>query len=179
MPADDQFRLAINDQIYLSPLSPGDIPLLIEYLNEQDIYERTLRVPSPYAAADAEKFLAFAAEATQKHGHPLNFAIRQQGGALIGGLGFDGLANGHRAEIGYWLAKPFWGRGIMTDVVRGACEFAVTTWGLVRVTAHVFESNLASARVLEKCGFVLEGRLRKHHLKDGKFLDSRLYALVR
>jgi RimJ/RimL family protein N-acetyltransferase len=67
----------------------------------------------------------------------------------------------------------------MTDVVRSACAFAAQQWKLVRITAHVFDFNVASARVLEKCGFELEGHLRKHHQKDGKFLDSRLYALVK
>src|SRR5690606_12348842 len=86
---------------------------------------------------------------------------------------------GHKAEIGYWLAKPWWGRGIMTAVVGKACEYAFSRWQLVRITAHVFESNIASARVLEKNGFEFERLLRKHHLKDGRFLDSRLFALVR
>ena len=67
----------------------------------------------------------------------------------------------------------------MTDVVRSACDFALAEWKLVRIMAHVFEFNKASARVLEKCGFELEGLLRKHHQKDGKFLDSRLYTLVK
>lgn len=66
----------------------------------------------------------------------------------------------------------------MTGVVRAACAFAIAEWKLVRITAHVFELNKASARVLEKSGFELEGLLRKHHQKDGKFLDSKLYALV-
>lgn len=118
-------------------------------------------------------------EATEKHRHPLHFAIRDENEKAIGGFGFEGLTYGHRAEIGYWLAKPFWENGIMTDVVRALCEFAFAEWNLVRITAHVFLFNKASARVLEKNGFECEGVLRKHHRKDEKFLDSRLYALVR
>ena len=67
----------------------------------------------------------------------------------------------------------------MTDVVRSACSFAIREWKLVRITAHVFEFNAASARVLEKNGFQLEGHLRKHHRKGDVFIDSRLYAQVR
>lgn len=100
---------------------------------------------------------------------------------MIGGCGFDGVQVGksHRAEIGYWLAKPYWGRGIMTAVVRRLCDFAFEQFGLVKITAHVFADNGASAKVLEKCGFQQEGYLRKHYLKDGQFLDSRLFALVK
>ena len=82
--------------------------------------------------------------------------------ALIGGCGFDSFQVGksHRAEVGYWLAKPLWGRGIMTAVVRRVCRHAFEEFGLVKITAHVFSHNPASARVLEKCGFREEGFLR-------------------
>jgi RimJ/RimL family protein N-acetyltransferase len=110
-----------------------------------------------------------------------HWAIRDEHGSLIGGLG---LVNGeafasHRAEIGYWLGKPHWGGGIMTAVVRRICDIAFAEFGLVKITAHVFSDNVASARVLEKCGFQLEGLLRKHYLKDLKFFDSRLFSLVK
>ena len=94
-------------------------------------------------------------------------------------FGFEELAKGHLAQIGYWLAKPYWSQGIMTAVVGKACEHAVAQWKLVRITAYVFYVNVTSARVLEKNGFTCEGNLRKHFLKDRRFLDSKLYALVR
>jgi RimJ/RimL family protein N-acetyltransferase len=77
------------------------------------------------------------------------------------------------------LAKPFWGRRIMTAVVRRLCQHAFEEFGLVKVTAHIFSDNRASARVLEKCGFQEEGFLRKHYLKDGQFLDARPFALLK
>ena len=108
-----------------------------------------------------------------------NQSIRDENDFLIGLLGFESLRHGHRAEIGYWLARPYWGQGIMTNVVRAACTYSIEQWNLVRITANVFEFNTASARVLEKNGFHLEGTLRKVHLKDDRFIDAKLYALVR
>jgi RimJ/RimL family protein N-acetyltransferase len=64
-------------------------------------------------------------------------------------------------------------------VVQRACQHAFEEFGLVKLTAHVFAHNTASARVLEKCGFHEEGFLRKHFRKDGQFLDARLFALLR
>ena len=64
------------------------------------------------------------------------------------------------AEIGYWLAEPFWGRGIATDAVRAIVDYAFASFGLIGVEAHVFEWNLASCRVLEKVGFVQESGRR-------------------
>lgn len=85
----------------------------------------------------------------------------------------------HRAEIGYWLARPFWGRGLMTNAVGAFVRYAFRELELRRLTAHVFEQNLASARVLEKNGFKLEGHLREHFLKEGKPLNARVYGLLR
>jgi len=118
---------------------------------------------------------------TKQQGRPVQWAIRTPDDALIGGCGFDGFQIGksHRAEVGYWLAKPFWGRGIMTAVVQQVCRNAFEEFGLVKVTAHVFSYNPVSARVLEKCGFQQEGFLRKHFLKDGQFIDARLFALLK
>jgi len=173
-------KLVVNDQVHLSEFRPSDKDALIAYLNDRDIYDRTLRIPFPYTDASADEWLALVARITNQQGRPVHWAIRT-GEALIGGCGFDGFQVGksHRAEVGYWLAKPFWGQGIMTAVVRRLCRHAFEEFGLVKITAHVFPNNPASARVLEKCGFQQEGFLRKHFLKDGQLMDARLFALLR
>jgi RimJ/RimL family protein N-acetyltransferase len=174
-------KVVVNDQVHLSEFCSSDKDALIEHLNDPDIYDRMLRIPFPYTDADADKWLALAAKVTEQQGRPVLWAIRTAEDALIGGCGFDGLriGNAHQAEVAYWLAQPFWGRGIMTAVVRRVCRHAFQEFGLVRITAHVFAHNPASARVLEKCGFQEEGLLRKHFLKDGKFIDARLFALLK
>jgi RimJ/RimL family protein N-acetyltransferase len=174
-------NIIVNDQVHLSEFRSSDKHALVEHLNDRDLYDRTLRIPFPYADADADDWLALVAKATKQQGRPVHWAIRMGDDALIGGCGFDDLQVGksHRAEIGYWLAKPFWGRGIMTAVVQQACQHAFEEFGLVKITAHVFAHNPASARVLEKCGFQQEGFLRRHFLKDGKFIDARLFALLK
>jgi [ribosomal protein S5]-alanine N-acetyltransferase len=174
-------KIVVNSQIYLSEIRPSDKPALIEHLNDRNIYDRTFRIPFPYTDADAEAFLARVAKATEQHGQPAHFAIRTGDDALIGVCGLNDFEIGksHRAEVGYWLAKPLWGQGIMTSVVKTACQYAVDEFGLVKIIAHVVTHNPASARVLEKCGFVQEGLLRKHFVKDGEFVDVRLFALLR
>jgi RimJ/RimL family protein N-acetyltransferase len=173
-------KIDVNDQVYLSEFEVADKPALVQYLNDPDIYDRTLRIPFPYSESNAVDWLALVDKTTQQQGRPVQWAIRTPDGALIGGCGFDGfqLGKSHLAEVGYWLAKPFWGRGIMPAVVRRVCRYAFEEFGLVKITAHVFPHNPASARVLEKCGFQEEGFLRKHYLKDGKYLDGRLFALL-
>jgi ribosomal-protein-alanine N-acetyltransferase len=169
--------IPITPAVCLTEIRAADKYECVKRINDREIYDRTLRIPHPYNEAHFDQWLAIVAESTQRHGQPVQFAIRESG-SLIGALGFDELVKGHQAEIGYWLAKAWWGRGIMTAAVARACAHAFEQWSLVRITAHVFSSNTASARVLEKNGFQLEGLLRKHHLKDERFLDSKLYALV-
>ncbi len=172
--------IPVNEQVHLAAFAPGDEAALVTALNNPAIYERTLRIPYPYTESDARTWLAHLEQKTREQGRPVCWAIRDAGGRLIGGVGFDDFVAGqsHRAEIGYWLAQPYWGRGLMTAVVRRACDYAVAEWGLMRVVAHVFAGNAASARVLEKCGFEREGYLRKHFRKDGRLLDVWLYARV-
>jgi ribosomal-protein-alanine N-acetyltransferase len=174
-------KILVNNQIHLSEFRPSDKPALIELLNDRDIYERTFRIPFPYTDADAEAWLALVAKITNQQGRLVQWAVRSADDALIGGCGFDGFQIGksHRAEIGYWLARPFWGRGIMSAVVQRVCQHAFKEFGLVKITAHVVTYNPASARILEKCGFQEEGLLRKHFFKDGKFIDARLFGLLR
>lgn len=172
-------NLIVRDDVSLTEFRASDKSAIVRQLNDREIFDRTLRLPFPYTEADADFFLELVAATTEKHGEPVHFAIRGADGALIGGLGFEGLTIGHQAEIGYWLGRDWWGRNIMTNVVSAAVAHALARWKLVRITAYVFPSNPASGRVLEKNGFEFEGLLRKHRLKQGKFLDSRLYALVR
>jgi ribosomal-protein-alanine N-acetyltransferase len=173
-------NIVVSDQVHLSEFRPTDKDAIIAHLNDRDIYDRTLRIPFPYTDASADEWLALVAKSTKQQGRPVQWAIRTGDGALIGGCGFDGFQVGktHRSEVGYWLAKPYWGLGIMTAVVQRVCRHAFEELGLAKITAHVFSHNPASARVLEKCGFREEGFRRKHFLKDVQFVDARLFALL-
>jgi RimJ/RimL family protein N-acetyltransferase len=166
-------KIVVNSLVHLSEFRPSDKPALIEHLNDRDIYDRTFRIPFPYTNNDADEWLARIAKATEQHCQPAHFAIRTRDDALIGGCGLNDFEIGksHRAEVGYWLAKPFWGQGIMTAVVQRLCQHVFEKFGLVRIIADVVTHNLASACVLEKCGFVREGLLRRHFLKAQTFFS--------
>ena len=107
------------------------------------------------------------------------FAIANEVEA-IGSIGLMVGKDVHRftAELGYWLAEPFWGKGVMTEAVKRITEYAFNSFGLKRVYAEPYTSNRASARVLEKAGFKYEGLLRASAFKDGRLVDQLLYARV-
>jgi len=175
-------KLQINDSYHISDIAPSDKAAYLEHLQEKQIYDQTLAIPFPYTEADADWWINHNIEATaNQSGRSVNWAVRRSDNdALIGGIGFLGLTIGedHKAELGYWLAKPYWKNGIMTAAVKKAVEFGFKEFGLTRITADVFHFNIGSARVLEKAGFQCEGYLRSHHKKDGKIFDGKLYAIL-
>lgn len=174
-------NVELPNGIRLTEIRRSDQDALIVFLNDRMIYELTKRIPFPYTTADADEWFAMVEKMTAEAGQSVAWAIRNKDGKLIGDVGLDwpGPYRLHRAEIGYWLAKPFWGRGIMTDVVKAVCQHGFDKLGLAKINAHVFSFNEASARVLEKCGFEQEGYLRRHTVKDGRFIDSKVFGLVK
>lgn len=83
------------------------------------------------------------------------------------------------AEVAYWIGKPFWHKGIMTDVLKQFCNIMFEYYDIARIYARPFSYNLGSQRLLEKAGFDLEGIMKKSVYKDGKFCDSYLYSLIK
>jgi RimJ/RimL family protein N-acetyltransferase len=154
----------------------SDVESLARHANNRSIW-LNLRdaFPHPYAKKDARAFLTTIADRTPE----TMFAIAVDGEA-VGGIGFVLHPDVERvsAEIGYWLAEPFWGRGIVTAALAAVTSYAIKAHGLTRVYAVPFAWNAASCRVLEKAGYVLEGRLRKSAIKDGKLTDQLQYAFI-
>ena len=161
----------------LRPWGTGDEASLVRYADNRNV-SRNLkdRFPYPYTAADAVEWIAHASP----QGPATNFAIAVDDTA-VGGIGIELGTDVFRrsAEIGYWLGEPFWGRGIATEALRAMTAYAFEHFDICRLEAGVFEWNPASARVLEKNGYVLEGRARLGVVKDGRLGDRLLYALVR
>ena len=154
-----------------------DAEALAGYANNRNV-SRNLRdvFPYPYTIAHAETWIGFAAQQSTE----TDFAIADAS-ELIGGIGLGLQRDVHRrsGEVGYWLGEPFWGRGIATTCLQAFTEYAFSQFDLLRLYGYVYEWNPASARVMEKAGYVCEGRLRKSVVKEGQVLDQFLYAITR
>lgn len=155
---------------------PSDAESLAKHADNRKIW-LNLRdaFPHPYRIEDARAFIAKA-----KNMQPETFFCIQVLGHAAGGIGFSLRSDVERvsAEIGYWLGEKFWGRGIMTQALCTVTHYAMTAYNLTRVYALPYAYNTPSARVLEKAGFSLEGRLRKSAIKDGVVTDQLLYAFT-
>jgi RimJ/RimL family protein N-acetyltransferase len=131
--------------------------------------------PHPYSLKDAREYI----RAVRQRLPETSFVIAVDDEA-VGSIGFVLRQDVERvsAEIGYWLAEPFWGRGITSEALSVVTAYAVETFHLTRVFAVPFAWNAASCRVLEKAGYVLEARLRRSAIKDGKTTDQLQYAFI-
>jgi len=132
--------------------------------------------PSPYSEDDALAFIA----KIRGESIPSAFTIEVDGEAcgVVGYVAGQDVYR-HSAEVGYWLSEEYWGRWIMTRVITAFSAWMFETHEFRRLFAGVFSSNSASARVLEKAGYVREGVMRDHVTKDGEVMDEWHYALVK
>jgi ribosomal-protein-alanine N-acetyltransferase len=164
-------------EIKLRKWKESDIDSLVKYANNKNIaVNLTDMFPYPYKRKDAEKFITYANSDTPNH----LFAIEINGEA-VGSIGIHPQDDIHRlnAELGYWLAEPFWGKGIITNAVKQIVKYTFDHTDIERIFARPFGTNIASQKVLEKNKFRLEGRYEKTIIKNGELKDELIYAIRR
>ena len=135
-------------------------------------------LPYPYTEQDGIDFISNMLSANENE--TFAFAITLDDKA-IGSIGAFRQQNIHRqtAEMGYYIAEEYWGKGIMTDAVKQICEYVFKNSDILRIYAEPFAYNTGSCRVLEKAGFQYEGTLRNNAIKNGKVIDMKMYSLLR
>ena len=148
---------------------------MVKYANNPKIAQNlTDAFPHPYTEVAGKAFIQMAL----KNSPPNILAITIED-EFVGGIGLHPQADIHRlnAELGYWLAEPFWGQGIVTQAIKEMIVYGFANLPIERIFARPFGSNIASQRVLEKAGFSLEARLSKTLIKNGLIEDELIYAV--
>jgi RimJ/RimL family protein N-acetyltransferase len=140
---------ARTPRLLLRPGFPEDAPALAEAIADEAIVKNLATAPWPYRMRDAEAFLARPRDPVL----PLLLVFERTAGAprLVGSCGLGRRPSG-AVEMGYWIARPYWGRGLATEACSALVEIA-RTLGLASVEGSYFVDNPASARVLQKLGF--------------------------
>lgn len=154
----------------------GDIA---KYANNKKISDNLRDIfPYPYTRSDAESFIGLCISGGDTK--QLCRAILVDGtavGGISATLGEDIFRKS--AELGFWLAEEYWGKGIMTEAVKQICDMTFNVYDISRIFATVFTHNRGSCRVLEKAGFTLEGEMKKGAFKHGQYIDYFMYAFVK
>lgn len=157
----------------------ADAKDLAKALSNKKVQDR-LRdgLPYPYTEQDGKEYIS--AMLASVANDTFAFAITVDG-KVIGSIGAFRQANIHNktAELGYYIAEEYWGKGIMTEAVKQLCDYVFTNTDIIRIYAEPFADNIGSCRVLEKAGFKYEGTLRNNALKNGTVLDMKMYACLR
>ena len=135
-------------------------------------------LPYPYTEQDGKEFIS--AMLSSDESETFAFAITVDN-MVIGSIGIFRQGNIHRqtAELGYYIAEEYWGKGIMTEAVKQICEYVFANSDIIRIYAEPFAYNIASCRALEKAGFQYEGTLRSNAVKNGKVIDMKMYSLLK
>ncbi len=135
-------------------------------------------LPYPYTEQDGAAYISAILSADENE--TFAFAITVDGKA-IGSIGAFRQGNIHKqtAELGYYIAEGYWGKGIMTEAVKQLCAYVFEKSDILRIYAEPFANNTASCRVLEKAGFRYEGTLRSNAVKNGNVVDMKMYSLLK
>lgn len=163
-----------GDAVTLHPIEPADAPFLAELVNHPEVRAGTAQT-APMSVADEREWI----ETLDEHNPDgFNFLVCADGDPVgtVGSL--DVAQEWGTAQLGYAIHPEHWSQGYATAAVDLVVDYAIDELRFEKVTARVFETNPASARVLEKVGFVEEGVLREHVLVDGDRVDLRLFCVL-
>jgi [ribosomal protein S5]-alanine N-acetyltransferase len=155
----------------------SDLEDLVRFANNSNIAKfMTDQFPYPYEEDNGRYFI----QMTQSH-HPQRIFAIDVDGVAVGSIGIHPQNDIHRknAELGYWLAEEYWGRGILSMLLPEVVQFAFENFDIDRVFAKPFNTNLASQKVLVKSGFILEAKIERSLIKNGERLDELIYSVRR
>ncbi|HEY2786058.1 MAG TPA: GNAT family N-acetyltransferase [Fimbriiglobus sp.] len=170
-----------TDRLILRPVTEADAPAIFAACSNPNVTRYT-RFDTHRSMGDTLRFLRDYAGPNYAKGlpDPLGWVLKSDPAVgVIGTAGVRWASEAHRTmECGYWLAEPYWGRGLATEAVRAVARYALEAFPIHRLQAHVVAANAASSRVLEKAGFAFEGVLRQAMVRRGNVEDVRMYSMV-
>lgn len=173
----DNFPLLKTERLILSQLQEEDIRVVTEYLQDKVFSDLTSNIPYPYTEEHAVLWLKMSREDFESR-KGYTFAIRTKDGKIIGAIGLHDEGS-DKAELGYWLAKPFWNRGFVTEAATAVVDFGFKELSFNKIYATHFLHNPSSGKVMEKIGMQKEALLKQHMKKEGKYFDVPLYSVFR
>ncbi|MDE6405694.1 MAG: GNAT family N-acetyltransferase [Lachnospiraceae bacterium] len=135
-------------------------------------------LPYPYTEQDGVELISAMLSADEEETFAFAITVDDK---VVGSIGVFRQGNIHRqtAELGYYIAEEYWGKGIMTGAVRQICAHVFDKSDIIRIYSEPFAYNVASCRVLEKAGFQYEGTLGSNAVKNGRVIDMKMYSLLK
>jgi len=168
-----------TERLTLRLFQPEDAPAVQQLVGAYEVALNTLSIPHPYPAGAAAEWIA-ANEKSFEEGKTINLGIFvRDTGEVAGSIGLVLKPEHDKAEIGYWIGVPYWGRGYATEAARAIIDYGFRERNLNRIDAGHFGRNPSSGRVMQKVGMQYEGRLRQSIRKWDEYMDVDYYAILR
>ncbi len=165
--------------LVLRPFESSDAGAVQRLAGDRAVADTALNIPYPYEDGMAEEWIEGHKDKYESRQEAIFAVVEATGGKLIGAVGLIIEADFDRAELGYWIGRPFWGCGYATEAARTVLDFAFGPLGLHRVHANHIARNPASGRVMQKIGMVREGMLRRHAKKGDAYEDLVVYGMLK
>lgn len=173
------FPILESERLLLRQFSLKDAPDVTRLADDPKIAATTLFIPNPYPDRLAEKWIE-AHTADFENDKQIIWAITlKKTGELIGTIGLEFKFEYEKAEFGFWIGTEFWNKGFATEALSEVLKFGFDELGLNRIFAHHFVNNPASGKVMLKNGLKEEGYLREDIIKDFKYIDVKIYGILR
>lgn len=168
-----------TDRLILRPFTLADAANVQSLAGDWAIADTTLNIPHPYEDGMAEEWISHHREQfVNKEQVTLAITLRTNN-ALVGAIGLRLTLRFARAEMGYWIGKPYWGQGYCTEAAKALLAYGFGELQLNKIFASHLVRNPASGRVMQKIGMTNEGTLREHVQKWGVFEDIKVYGILR
>lgn len=168
-----------TERLILRPMTPDDVPALREWLARDEVYTYWGRKASKNERQPELRFIDARPWVKRKPSKDFEWGIEsRESGRVIGTVGVFDVENDRMASVSYRLHPDFWGRGIATEALEAAVRFVFEHTELQRLQATADVRNIASCRVLEKCGFQREGTVRQGKMVS-VYCDYHIYGLLR
>jgi ribosomal-protein-alanine N-acetyltransferase len=167
-----------TERLVLRPFTAADAPAVHGIVSDREIAATTLSIPHPYPPELAAEWVASHPRRWAEGAVAVFAATLREGGELVAAVGLHLDEPHRRGELGYWVARPHWGRGYATEASRALMAFGFGRLELHRVVAQHFSHNPPSGAVMRKLGMRHEGCLRHHIRKWGEFVDVEFYGIL-
>ena len=165
-----------TERLIIDQILPADIPEIVAYAGNNKIVENTRTMPHPYFDEDAISWINMANQGFKQKDNFI-FAIRKKADkAFMGGIGLTLNVENNRAELGYWIAEPFWNKGYTTEATKAILKFGFDELNLNKIIAEYLTTNEASGKVMIKNGMIKEAEFKDHDVKRGHTIEDNKYV---
>lgn len=175
----NEFPILETERLVLKKLRQKDLQLIVKYAGDEEVSKYTLNMPFPYNTKDAIWWIKFSEHCFEDKSRYIFGIYLKETNEFIGGIDIQGVNRDMKANVGYWVAKHFWNKGIMTEALNRILQFGFEELKLNKIYAMYLLENESSGRVMQKVGMVKEGELIDHNFSKGKFRSVAQYRMLK